>query len=81
MRPAIAKGCTPLIYRDYYGPKLPAVAKICEILPKTIVFQKICQVFGNSFMPKICHFLKYRLLVLTKQSILDYLSMEYPKLR
>jgi len=35
----------------------------------------------NIFMPKFCHLLKYQLLLLTKQAILNYLSNEYPNFR
>jgi len=42
---------------------------------KIPVYKEICQLFGNVFVPKFCHILKYQSSVLTKQTILDDLSM------
>jgi len=48
------------------------------IIDKNHCFPDICQIFGIFFIPIFCHFLKYQVSVLTKDSVWDYLSNEYP---
>ena len=48
---------------------------------KNHCFQKNLSTFAIFFMRKFCHYLKYQLSVLTKQSILDYIWNKYSKLR
>jgi len=52
----------------------------CQMMPN-LANTTVFHTFANTFMPKFCHFLKYQLSVLTKQSISDYLSNEYANFR
>jgi len=49
-------------------------AKFGKHCQKSLSSIKLAKIFGDFFMPDICHFLKYQLSVLTKQFILNNLS-------
>jgi len=61
--------------------RLPDGAKFSKYCQKSLFSKNLPTLLAIFFMPKCCHFLKYQLSVLTKQSILDYLSNENPNFR